>query len=377
MPSHQMSPVGTPFSVTRATLVKMLLARRVAMALGLVLSLVPGATPKKPDSGLMARSWPVVVRLDPGDVVAYGPDLPTIEAGWGNEHGEVGFAAGGGESSGDVGLLGAALRVGGGFDADNKHVLSHPALVAGDVGGDAEGEALFAEERVATVAGAVGPNFAGFGEVDDVLGVIGGPGDILLAGREWGSDTVEAGDYALFVLVDFRVDGSTDAGHDAHVDYGVGGVGELDADLRHGGADWTHGEGHDVHGAAAHGAFEEGFQLLAHDEGVFPVVGGTGVVFGEGADVGAVFDAGYVIRGGAGVEAAGPERGVKGGEGAGFDEAILEPGVFGVGTVEPVDASGLAQVGHLFDPADEVAVGGWRGGGLRRSELGRHGVACP
>ncbi len=59
MPSHQMSPLGTPFSVTSATLVKMELARRVAMALGLVLSVVPGATPKKPDSGLMARSWPV------------------------------------------------------------------------------------------------------------------------------------------------------------------------------------------------------------------------------------------------------------------------------------------------------------------------------
>src|SRR5580700_10329594 len=50
MPSHQMSPLGTPFSVMRATLVKMLLARRVAMALGFVLSLVPGATPKKPYS---------------------------------------------------------------------------------------------------------------------------------------------------------------------------------------------------------------------------------------------------------------------------------------------------------------------------------------
>jgi hypothetical protein len=30
----------------------------VAMAFGLVFALVPGATPKKPASGLIARSWP-------------------------------------------------------------------------------------------------------------------------------------------------------------------------------------------------------------------------------------------------------------------------------------------------------------------------------
>src|SRR6185437_15632547 len=58
MPSHQTPPSGV-----RATLVKMVLRASVAMALGLVLALVPGATPKKPASGLMARSWPVASGL--------------------------------------------------------------------------------------------------------------------------------------------------------------------------------------------------------------------------------------------------------------------------------------------------------------------------
>ena len=49
MPSHQTSP-----SSVRAVLVKMELASSVSMALGLVWLLVPGATPKKPASGLMA-----------------------------------------------------------------------------------------------------------------------------------------------------------------------------------------------------------------------------------------------------------------------------------------------------------------------------------
>ena len=49
MPSHQMSP-----SSVSAVLVKMQLPSSVRMALGLVWVLVPGATPKKPASGLMA-----------------------------------------------------------------------------------------------------------------------------------------------------------------------------------------------------------------------------------------------------------------------------------------------------------------------------------
>src|SRR4029453_2253404 len=48
-PSHQMSP-----SSVSATLVKIELAYSVSTALGLVSLPVPGATPKKPASGLMA-----------------------------------------------------------------------------------------------------------------------------------------------------------------------------------------------------------------------------------------------------------------------------------------------------------------------------------
>src|SRR6478672_8715548 len=53
MLSHQTPPSGMS-----ATLVKILLVARVAIALGFVFSEVPGATPKKPASGLIARSRP-------------------------------------------------------------------------------------------------------------------------------------------------------------------------------------------------------------------------------------------------------------------------------------------------------------------------------
>ena len=54
MPSHQMSP-----SSVSATLVKTELPfSMVRIALGLVFSLVPGATPKKPNSGFTAYRRP-------------------------------------------------------------------------------------------------------------------------------------------------------------------------------------------------------------------------------------------------------------------------------------------------------------------------------
>ena len=75
MPSHHTPPSGVS-----ATLVKIVLRASVAIAFGLVFADVPGATPKKPASGLIARKPPVRVRLNPGDVVADRPDLPALEA---------------------------------------------------------------------------------------------------------------------------------------------------------------------------------------------------------------------------------------------------------------------------------------------------------
>src|SRR5689334_19368976 len=53
IPSHHTPPSGVS-----ATLVKMVLRESVAIALGLVFCEVPGATPKNPASGLIARKQP-------------------------------------------------------------------------------------------------------------------------------------------------------------------------------------------------------------------------------------------------------------------------------------------------------------------------------
>src|SRR5258707_12093496 len=68
MPSHQTPPWGV-----NATLVKIVFFANVAMALGLVLIEVPGATPKNPASGFMARRRPS------GSGVIQAMSSPTVQ----------------------------------------------------------------------------------------------------------------------------------------------------------------------------------------------------------------------------------------------------------------------------------------------------------
>ena len=54
-------------------------------------------------------------------------------------------------------------------------------------------------------------------------------------------------------------------------------------------------------------AFEYFLQLAAHGVGIFPVVGGTGIVLRQGTDEGAVFHPGHIAGVGAGQETARPQ----------------------------------------------------------------------
>ena len=76
---------------------------------------MPGATPKRPNSGLTARAA-VVAEAHPCDVVAQGLGLPAGNGGL--DHGEVGLATSRGERGGDV--LDLALRA---RELEDEHVL--------------------------------------------------------------------------------------------------------------------------------------------------------------------------------------------------------------------------------------------------------------
>ena len=81
-------------------------------------------------------------------------------------------------------------------------MLGHPAGVAGHHRGDAQREALLAQQGVAAVARAERDDLAGLGEVDDVL-VLGvtGPGHVRLTGFERRPHRVQAG-YELAVVAE-------------------------------------------------------------------------------------------------------------------------------------------------------------------------------
>src|SRR5579864_146341 len=76
MPSHHTPPSGVS-----ATLVKIEFFDNAAIALGFVLTEVPGATPKNPASGLIARSWPlasgVIQAISSPTVVTFHPLNPS------------------------------------------------------------------------------------------------------------------------------------------------------------------------------------------------------------------------------------------------------------------------------------------------------------
>ena len=76
MPSHHTPPSGVS-----ATFVKMVLRASVAIALGLVFTEVPGATPKNPASGLMARRRPcasgLIQAMSSPTVQTFQPSKPS------------------------------------------------------------------------------------------------------------------------------------------------------------------------------------------------------------------------------------------------------------------------------------------------------------
>ncbi len=250
---------------------------------------------------------------------------------------------------------------------EDQHVLGQPALVAGHRRGDPQREALLAEQRVAAVAGAEGPDLARLRVVDDVLVVlVAGPGDVLDALAERHPDRVHAGDEVAVGAerVERRL---AHPGHDPHRDRDVGGVGQLHADFGDLGAERAHRERHHVHRAAGHAALEEAVQRLPHLGRVAPVVGRAGVLLGLRADEGAVLDpgdVGGVGEGEVGVRTLGVGEAL---EGAGVDQGLRQGVVLLGRAVAPVDGVGLGQGGDLTDPVEQFGVGGKAAGAVLRS----------
>ena len=313
--------------------------------------------------------------LQPGDVVAERGDLPALEMGRRDQHREIRLAAGAGEGGRDIGRI--ALRI---LHLEDKHMLGHPAFIAGHAGGDSQRVALLAQQRVAAVTAAERPDRPFLGEVHDVLRGVAGPWHVVLAGPQRLADGVQAGHKVAVLAEDFP-DCRAHARHDAHIRHNVGRVGELDANLRKRRTERAHAERDDIQNATVHGAKKKAVQGGLHLARRHPIVRGAGIGLALAADECAVLDAGDVGRVGTHVDASGTFRRIEADGGAvlhhQFDHAV----VFDLGTVAPLDRRWLAESGYLIHPRDHAGVagrkrrrltGGW-GGGLKRSLHARRG----
>ena len=294
----------------------------------------------------------VVAEAHPADVVAHRLGFPAVDGRL--QHRQVGLAAGAGEGRRHEPHL--ALGRG---QLEDQHVLGQPALVAGHDAGDAQGVALLAEQGVAAVARAVGPDLAGLGVVDDPLVVVAGPGNIGLAGAQRRAQRVN-GRHEEAVLSHHVQSALAHAGHDPHRDGDIGAVGDLNtqgADRR---AERAHAERDDVHRPAAHAAVEQIAESLTHLDRIGPVVGRAGVGLVLRADEGAALDPGDVARIRGGIEAVGALFGVQPRQGAGLAQLRGQGLPLGVGAVAPVDPVGLGEGGDILDPRNKTRV--FRGG---------------
>ena len=283
----------------------------------------------------------VLADAQPRNVVAHAPHAPApaLQALGRDEHGKVRLAAGGGEGGRDVLDLAAGI-----LDAEDEHMLRHPALLPAEVGGNAQGEALLALEHVAAVVGVHGNDGIVLREVDNVLVLF---IEIALAVQSLDKTGIVAERVAH---------GLADTGHDRHIQNDVDGVRQLKAVLGKRRADDGHGVRNDIHRAALVSAVGESVHLLVHFLGVHPVVGGTGVLLALTADEGAVLDAGDIVRVGAVEIAAGELVLVELDEDALLDGLLPQRLELFLLTGDPDDLVRLRHGGHFLHPLENGLV---------------------
>src|SRR5205814_9738174 len=140
---------------------------------------LPGSTRSYTEEsrlGIDSAQLTLFVRTNPGNVIAYRPNHPALATFGRDQHGEISLSAGTGKCRGYVGFL--SLRR---LNAQNQHVLGHPAFVARNRRCDAKSEALLSQQSVSAVSGAKRPDFAALGKMHDVFFFVAGPGNIFLS----------------------------------------------------------------------------------------------------------------------------------------------------------------------------------------------------
>ena len=277
----------------------------------------------------------------PSDIIANGPNLVALLliALRRNQHGQVGLAAGRREGGGHILLL--ALGI---LDAQDQHMLGHPALVFAQVRGDTESEALFAQQNVSAVAGVYRDNGIVLREVHDISLL-----SVNVAFAVEALNPIGAVAQGIPNLL-------SHSGHDGHVQHNVNRIGELHADFGQRRTYRTHGIRNDIHSAALVAAAGNVIQHFISLFRIHPVVGGARILFLFGADHGAVLYTGHVVNSGA-VQIAARQllliQLMHFASGTSFGTQGLQ---LLLGTVNPYQLVGLHELFHLVNPSKNRLV---------------------
>ena len=95
-------------------------------------------------------------------------------------------------------------------------MLSHPALIMTDNRGDTQCITFLAQQCIAAITRPEGPDFAGLGELHNVLLRVAGPGHICLPGFKRSAYGVKRLHEEALGLVQFREHILADSCHNAH-----------------------------------------------------------------------------------------------------------------------------------------------------------------
>ena len=313
--------------------------RRNLHRVGIRLRVRAGRDAEVAELGIDGVEASVRAGFHPGNVVADGGDLPFRETRRRHEHGKICFPARAGERRREVGLF--ALRR---FHAEDEHVFGEPAFVAPAIRGDAQREAFLAEQCVAAVIRPHGDDRVVLRKMRDVTAL--------------GIHIQRAMEAAIEIIALAKMfPGDTaHAGHHAHRERDIDGIGEFHADLGERRAGRSHQVRHDIHGAPAHRAVAHGAEAGIHFARSLPVVRRSRLVARGCADEGALLDARDVVGIGAMQVAAGKFLLVKFNQHARVHSDAGERVFFLHGAVAPENAVGLAERGLLRDPSGDVAV---------------------
>ena len=278
---------------------------------------------------------------DPGDVVADAPDLVAlVSVSLGRDkHGKVGLAAGGRECRADI--FDFALRI---LEAEDKHMLSLPALFPALIGSYTKSKALLAEEDVSAVSGVDGDDGVILRELADItlLGV-----DVAAAVQS--ANPVVAVAQSIHNLL-------ADSRHDSHVENDIDGVGQLNANLRERRADRTHRIRDNIHCSALIAVSGYIVEHLISLNGIHPVVGRTCLIRALGADECAVLNTRNIVGLGSVKQASGEEILVELGHLAGLACLGAQSVKLLLAAVDPHDFVGRYKSYLLFDPVDHCLV---------------------